>query len=344
MFKLFFQSAPVFSVLCRAGPDFGAPLPFDPSFTDALQPAIFALRRFPAPEPPCALLISIPTTDIGASAWCVEMDGNRLLMDAGAHPKREGRASMPLYSAIANLKNVDAIAISHCHHDHVGSLPVAMRHFPKASRPDDRVELLPDGPRAPQFRQRHDPPARRRASGLSPLHPREVEDMEPQVSRASNTTAKSNGTSHEKTRAGFPSPTLEFHDAGHALGSAGILVRGKSQTLFLHRRRLFSRSNHPARPPAFPTSAPTSSSWKPPAATAPRRPASPAKPKSNGWPRPWSDVLATGGCSLDPHLRPGPHPGNPGPTGPDDGSRAINSAASPSTSADWAAFSPKFTI
>jgi Cft2 family RNA processing exonuclease len=27
---------------------------------------------------------------------------------------------------------VDAIAISHCHHDHVGALPVALRHFPKA--------------------------------------------------------------------------------------------------------------------------------------------------------------------------------------------------------------------
>ena len=27
---------------------------------------------------------------------------------------------------------MDAIAISHCHHDHVGALPVALRHFPKA--------------------------------------------------------------------------------------------------------------------------------------------------------------------------------------------------------------------
>src|SRR5271154_2368762 len=33
-------------------------------------------------------------------------------------------------------------------------------------------------------------------------------------------------------RAGFASPTLEFFDAGHALGSAGIMVRGKKETLF----------------------------------------------------------------------------------------------------------------
>jgi Cft2 family RNA processing exonuclease len=35
-----------------------------------------------------------------------------------------------------------------------------------------------------------------------------------------------------KTRGGFASPTLEFFDAGHTLGSAGLLVRGKKETLF----------------------------------------------------------------------------------------------------------------
>ena len=73
-----------------------------------------------------------PDTEIGASAWLVDLDGNRLLMDAGTHPKREGRESLPLYSLIAN-DEVDCIAITHCHHDHVGSLPVAVRHFPRAA-------------------------------------------------------------------------------------------------------------------------------------------------------------------------------------------------------------------
>ncbi len=72
-----------------------------------------------------------PDTDIGASAWLVELDEHRILLDAGMHPKREGRDALPLFKAAKN-NDLDAIAISHCHHDHVGSLPVACRHFPKA--------------------------------------------------------------------------------------------------------------------------------------------------------------------------------------------------------------------
>ena len=72
-----------------------------------------------------------PDTDIGASAWFVEIEGHRILLDAGMHPKREGSDGLPLYKTIRQ-EEVDAIAISHCHHDHVGSLPVAARYFPKA--------------------------------------------------------------------------------------------------------------------------------------------------------------------------------------------------------------------
>jgi len=72
-----------------------------------------------------------PDTDIGASSWFVDLEDHRILLDAGMHPKREGRDSVPLYKSIQG-EEVDAIAVSHCHHDHVGTLPVALRYFPKA--------------------------------------------------------------------------------------------------------------------------------------------------------------------------------------------------------------------
>jgi len=72
-----------------------------------------------------------PDLDIGASSWFVDIEGSRLLMDAGVHPKRDGWGSLPLYDQIKN-EELDAIAISHCHHDHVGSLPIAQRYCPRA--------------------------------------------------------------------------------------------------------------------------------------------------------------------------------------------------------------------
>ena len=75
-----------------------------------------------------------PADTIGASAWLIEFMENgdhTLLLDAGTHPGMEGSKGLPRYSQVANA-DVEAIALSHCHHDHCGSLPVALRHFPRA--------------------------------------------------------------------------------------------------------------------------------------------------------------------------------------------------------------------
>src|SRR3954453_17451895 len=171
-------------------------------------------------------------TAIGASSWFVDMNGNRLLMDAGTHPKLEGRASLPLYKLVAN-EEVDAIAITHCHHDHVGSLPVAVRHFPKAhvfltELSYFLVERVLHNSVNVMTRQRDE-------MGIKeyPLYSHnEVDEIEPLFQGLKYNREMEWGAFH-KARAGFSSPTLEFYDAGHALGSAGVMVRGqKGETLF----------------------------------------------------------------------------------------------------------------
>jgi Cft2 family RNA processing exonuclease len=60
----------------------------------------------------------------------------------------------------------------------------------------------------------------------------EVDEIEPLFQGLKYNREMEWGAFH-KVRAGFSSPTLEFYDAGHALGSAGIMVRSqKGQTLF----------------------------------------------------------------------------------------------------------------
>ncbi len=172
-----------------------------------------------------------PDTDIGASAWFVDLEGHRILMDAGVHPKLDGRESLPLYSAIAH-EELDAIALSHCHHDHVGSLPVAMRHFPKAhvfmtDLSYFIVERVLHNSVNVMTRQREE-------LGIAeyPLFTHdEVDEIEP-LFQAYKCNREIEWAAFHKLRSGLPSPTLEFTDAGHALGAAGIMLRGQKQTLF----------------------------------------------------------------------------------------------------------------
>jgi Cft2 family RNA processing exonuclease len=172
-----------------------------------------------------------PDTAIGASAWYLEFEGHRLLMDAGVHPKCEGRAALPLYPLIAQ-QEVDAIAISHCHHDHVGSLPVAVRHFPQAhvlltELSYFLVERVLHNSVNVMTRQRDE-------LGIKeyPLYSHiEVDEIAP-IFQGYKYNREIEWAAFHKLKPGFLSPTLEFFDAGHALGSAGIMVRGQKETLF----------------------------------------------------------------------------------------------------------------
>ena len=169
--------------------------------------------------------------DIGASGWLVELDEHRILLDAGMHPKREGRDALPLF-ARAGHPELDAIAISHCHHDHVGALPVACRHFPRAHVLMTELsyflaERVLHNSVNVMTRQRDELGIRE-----YPLYSHdEVDDITPQF-QGFKYNREIEWAGFQKTRAGLPSPTLEFYDAGHTLGSAGIMVRGRKETLF----------------------------------------------------------------------------------------------------------------
>jgi len=170
-------------------------------------------------------------TSIGASSWFVDLDGHRLLLDAGTHPRYDGKSSLPLYDLVKG-QDVDAIAITHCHLDHVGSLPVAINHFPKAHVLMTElsyfiVERVLHNSVNVMTREREE-----RGITDYPLYThREVEEIAP-LFQGFRYNREIEWAAFDKTRGGGSSPTLEFLDAGHTLGSAGVMVRGKKQTLF----------------------------------------------------------------------------------------------------------------
>jgi Cft2 family RNA processing exonuclease len=172
-----------------------------------------------------------PDTNIGASSWFVDFEGHRLLLDAGTHPRHDGKACLPLYDQVAG-QEVDAIALTHCHLDHVGSLPVAIRHFPNAHVLMTElsyfiVERVLHNSVNVMVRERDE-----RGIREYPLYTHsEVEDIAP-LFQGFRYNREIEWAAFHKTRSGARSPTLEFVDAGHTLGSAGVMVRGKRETLF----------------------------------------------------------------------------------------------------------------
>jgi Cft2 family RNA processing exonuclease len=172
-----------------------------------------------------------PDSKIGATSWFVDIEDNRILLDAGTHPKRDGKESLPLYDTIAR-EDIEAIAISHCHHDHVGSLPVALKYFPKANVLMTElsyflVERVLHNSVNVMMRQKEE---------LNiveyPLFTHtEVDELAP-VFQGFKYNREIEWSGFQKTQIGLPSATLEFYDAGHALGSSGIMLRGQKETMF----------------------------------------------------------------------------------------------------------------
>jgi len=169
--------------------------------------------------------------DIGANSWFLEIDGCRLILDAGIHPKLEGREALPQYDLVRN-EDIDAIVISHCHHDHVGALPVAMRLFPQAHVLMSELsyfiaERVLHNSVNVMLRQRAD-------KGILdyPLYTHEEVEEYATRFQAFRYFREVEWTGFAKRRAGFQSPVLEFYDAGHTLGSAGVWIRSDEETVF----------------------------------------------------------------------------------------------------------------
>ena len=66
---------------------------------------------------------------IGANSLFIQLGDLNLLVDCGLHPKKVGRAATPDFKPLRGV-TLDLIIITHCHLDHIGSLPVVMRENP----------------------------------------------------------------------------------------------------------------------------------------------------------------------------------------------------------------------
>ncbi len=170
-------------------------------------------------------------TEIGANSYFLEIGGHRLLIDCGMHPNDTGESALPNFKTIAD-REVEAILISHAHQDHIGTLPVAMRRFPGArifmteATAEVGSVLLHNSVNV-MTRQREEI----REMSYPLFTHREIDRASerwrwcPMRQRIS--IAGERATQRDKDTLNF-----EFFDAGHVLGSTGIMLRADGQTVF----------------------------------------------------------------------------------------------------------------
>jgi len=168
-------------------------------------------------------------TEIGANSYYLDAGGARLILDSGMHPKHAGENALPNWKPIEGQK-IDAIVITHAHQDHIGTLPVLMRHQPHArvfmTEPTSEIgSLLLHNSVNVMTRQREE-------LGLTiyPLFGHRETDRASDQWRLCQYRQPYTASGDRVGDDG--ALTFEFWDAGHVLGSSGILLRAEGRTIF----------------------------------------------------------------------------------------------------------------
>jgi Cft2 family RNA processing exonuclease len=169
---------------------------------------------------------------IGANSLFVQFGDLRILIDCGLNPKKAGRAASPDLSLIRGAP-LDLIIITHCHLDHIGSLPVAMREHP------DTPVIMTIGSRMLIERMLHNSAnvmMRQKEEDNIPDYPLFTHDDIDRCGRRMiglplNHVKKFRGTKDEVE--------ITFHHAGHVAGAAAIEIRHKHRAVFFTGDVLF---------------------------------------------------------------------------------------------------------
>lgn len=170
-------------------------------------------------------------TEIGANSYYIEIGRHRLVLDCGMHPKNTGEDALPHLKAITG-REIEAILISHAHQDHIGTLPVAMRRFPRArvfmteTTAEIGSVLLHNSVNV-MTRQREE------VGEMSyPLFTHRETDRASERWRWCPLRQRFSIAGERAPQGERNAFTFEFFEAGHVLGSAGILLRAEGKTIF----------------------------------------------------------------------------------------------------------------
>lgn len=161
--------------------------------------------------------------EIGANSYLLEAGEHRVVLDSGMHPKMAGYKATPDFGPLPN-KGANAVIITHAHHDHIGSLPLLQRRQPDT--PVLMTEVTGELSSA-MLHNSVNVMTKQRTEESIPEYPlfthRELDEIRAMwIYRDIERPFEIPDTNLEAT----------MFDAGHILGSTGVLIREGGNTLF----------------------------------------------------------------------------------------------------------------
>jgi len=169
---------------------------------------------------------------IGANSLLLQLGDVRILLDCGLNPKLTGRRATPDLSPLRGAPP-DLIIITHCHLDHIGSLPVAMREYPNApvvmTQPSSMlIERMLHNSANVMVRQKEEENI--------PDYPLFTHE---EIDRCAKRFTGLPFGHAKKFRGAHDEIELIFHPAGHVAGAAGVELRHKHRQIFITGDVLF---------------------------------------------------------------------------------------------------------
>lgn len=169
---------------------------------------------------------------IGANSLFLRLGDLRILVDCGMHPKLAGRAATPDLGKLRGV-SLDLIIVTHCHLDHIGSLPLVMREHP------DTPVILSTASRMLIERMLHNS-----ASVMT----RQKEELQlpdlplfthAEIDRLSKRFTPIPFGQAKRFRGNKDEIEVILHPAGHVVGAAGVEIHYKHRGIFITGDVLF---------------------------------------------------------------------------------------------------------
>jgi Cft2 family RNA processing exonuclease len=168
--------------------------------------------------------------EIGANSYVLEADGRRVVLDCGLHPGIDGRQALPQLEHL-DPGSVDAIILTHAHQDHLGALPVLQRRQANApvfmTEPTRQLSSI-------MLHNSVNVMERKREQGVTdyPLFGHREIDTAAKRWQAAPYQTRFDITGERLSPSEAAPLSFEFFDAGHLLGSAGVMIRVENRTIF----------------------------------------------------------------------------------------------------------------